>query len=286
VGRRRSGPPTTRHDGQRRAFGDRLRRLRREAKLTQRELAARAQISQSRISEWETGGVTPEKASIEALADALGVSPAARAELLDHLAQLHVEVSTWRVLHRAGMRSHQDRYGSMEQSSSEIREWSGSTVPGLLQTSDYVRTMCETWDVPGLVDVDGIVAGREHRQEILAERTKRFQFLMGESALRCRDIPAEVMAEQIDRILLLAAMRHIEVGIVPRDVMVPAATGFDVFDDRLVLIDLDTTEVIIRDPDQVARYLDIYERLRVRAVRGADLADLVRTIAHDLRRTQ
>jgi hypothetical protein len=68
--------------------------------------------------------------------------------------------------------------------------------------------------------------------------------------------------------------------------MVPAATGFDVFDDRLVLIDLDTTEVIIREPDQVARYLDIYERLRVRAVRGADLADLVRTIAHDLRRTQ
>ncbi len=225
--------------------------------------------------------MTPEKASLEALADALGVRPEVRLELLDHLAQLHGEVSTWRVLHRAGMQSHQGRYGSMEQSSYEIREWGASTVPGLLQTADYTRTMCETWEVPGLDDVEGIVAGREHRQEILADRTKRFHLLMNECALRCRDIPATVLSEQLDRILLLAAMRHIEVGIIPRDVMVPAATGFDVFDDRLVLVDLDTTEVIIEESDQVARYLDIFERLRARALRGGDLAELIRTIGGD-----
>jgi hypothetical protein len=226
--------------------------------------------------------VTPEKPSVEALADALEVPAETRAELLDHLAQLHVEVGTWRMLHRGGMRKHQDRYGALEQTSSEIREWSGSTVPGLLQTPDYIRRMCEVWNVPGLVDIDGIVAGREHRQGILADRSKHFLLLMDESALRCRDISPEVMAEQLDRILLLAAMHHVEVGVVPRDVMVPAATGFDIFDHRLVLIDLDTTEVTIREPDQVGRYLEIFERLRALAMRGADLAELVRTIAHEL----
>jgi transcriptional regulator with XRE-family HTH domain len=253
-----------------------------DAHLTQSDLAARAQISQARVSEWERGRVTPERPSIETLAEALRLAPDVRAELLDHLDQLQVEVSTWRMLHRAGMRSHQARYGSMESSASQVREWSDGVLPGLLQTSEYTRAMCEAWDVPGLVDVDGIVAGREQRQGILSDTTKRFTFLLNEAALRCRDIPADVMAGQIDRILLLAAMRHIDVGVVPLGIMVPASTAFDLLDDSVVLIDLDTTEVIIREPDQVARYIDIFERLRTRAVTGRALAALIEEIGTTL----
>ena len=273
---------STSHHGRPKDIGLRLRDLRKAAGVNQTELAHRLGIGQARMSRIELGTHVPTTDLVSRVLAALNSADDVRQDILDQLAELHVEVSTWRRLHRGGLRKHQDRYGAMEASASEIREWSDGVVPSLLQTSGYITAMCETWDVPGLVDVDGIVAGREQRQEILRDRTKRFAFFMNEAALRCRDIPSEVMAEQLDRILLLAAMRHIAVGIVPRDVMVPASTAFVVLDDRAVLIDLDTTEVIIREPDQVSRYRDIFDRLTARAVTGRALAALVQEIAGTL----
>ena len=92
----------------------------------------------------------------------------------------------------------------------------------------------------------------------------------------------EVMREQLDAILLASLASHIEVGVVPACVMIPASTGFRLLDDHAVFVELDTREVVIREPEEVARYLDIFERLRARAVRGAELAELVRGIASDL----
>jgi hypothetical protein len=170
----------------------------------------------------------------------------------------------------------------MEASAAAIRCWSDRVVPALLQTADYTRAMCDVYAVPGLTDVAGIISGRELRQEILGDRRKQFTLLIGEAALRTRDVPADVMADQLDRILLLAAMRHIEVGVVPVHVMVPASTDFLVLDDRVVVIELDTTELTIRETDQVKRYLHIFECLRARAAQGADLADLLRGIGAGL----
>jgi hypothetical protein len=53
--------------------------------------------------------------------------------------------------------------------------------------------MCRAQEIPGLSDVDGIVAGRIDRQEVLRDRTKRF-FLLAETVLRTRRAP-EVMSE-------------------------------------------------------------------------------------------
>jgi hypothetical protein len=44
----------------------------------------------------------------------------------------------------------------------------------------------------------------------------------------------------------------------------------------------DTRELAIHEAEEVVRYLDIFERLRARAVRGAELAELVRGIASGL----
>jgi hypothetical protein len=90
------------------------------------------------------------------------------------------------------------------------------------------------------------------------------------------------MREQLDAILLASLASHIELGVIPAGVMVPCSTDFLLLDDQTVVISLDTREVVIREPEEVARYLDIFERLRARAARGADLAELVRSIAGDL----
>jgi hypothetical protein len=179
-----------RSDGARRAPGDRA----------------------GRVSRLELETVLPTTDLVTRYLDALGASAEVRQEILDQLIEQRVEVATWRRLHRAGLREHQQRYGAMEQSATTIRAWTDRVVPGLLQTSDYTREMFRVWDVPGLTDVEGIVTGRVERQEVLRDRTKRFSFLLGEAVLRTPDIPPEVMQEQLDRIVLSSGSSHIEVG--------------------------------------------------------------------------
>jgi transcriptional regulator with XRE-family HTH domain len=60
-----------------RTVRQRIRELRRERGLTQEELCERAGISVDAISRIESGNRTPSLVTIERIADALGVSPAA-----------------------------------------------------------------------------------------------------------------------------------------------------------------------------------------------------------------
>ena len=61
---------------QRRLFGERLRTLRKDAGLTQQQLAQRSGFTVSVIARYEAGGSLPRPQAIEKLAAALGVSAA------------------------------------------------------------------------------------------------------------------------------------------------------------------------------------------------------------------
>ena len=54
-------------------LGEQIQRLRKEAKLTQRELGESIGVSASAVSQWESGG-TPDVALLPAIADRLGVT--------------------------------------------------------------------------------------------------------------------------------------------------------------------------------------------------------------------
>jgi hypothetical protein len=77
-------------------------------------------------------------------------------------------------------------------------------------------------------------------------------------------------------------MSHVEVAVVPAAAMVPASTDFRILDEQAVVIDLDTREVRIAERDEIARYVDVFDRLRARALRGDALADLIRDVRRGL----
>jgi transcriptional regulator with XRE-family HTH domain len=64
-------------------FGDLLRAFRREAGLTQEELAARAGLSDRGIRLLESGGAKPRKATLHLLVDALELRPPQSLELAE-----------------------------------------------------------------------------------------------------------------------------------------------------------------------------------------------------------
>lgn len=270
-------PPLTSQERQRAAFGERVRALREAAGLTQVELAQRVGRAQSRISEMEGGRTMPDRETLERIATALQLSPAVRTEVTDLLAQLQVELQTWRVLAHRGHGWNQHRIAQVERSASVVRYYQPTVVPGLLQTSAYARAMLAAYD-PSLLGIDDLVEGRLRRQEVLADTSKSFHFLIAESVLHSGRVPPRVLREQLDRILLLAAMQRIDIGVVPVGLQDLTMSGFAAFDDTLVAVELDTTEVRIKDPEGVARYLELFERLRAEAVRGAELAALVRRV--------
>lgn len=271
----------TPHEARRRALGDRIRRLRREAGLTQTALAAALELRQSSVSEWETGRTAPEANSLGRLVKVLELDEATAAELADELAELQLEISTWRTLHRSGHLANQARYARMEAEATTIRTLQMAVVPGLLQTPEYARAMMAHYD-PTLTGLDDLVEGRMRRQAILSEPGKRFEFLIAESVLRSRRWSPAIMREQLDRLLLLAAVQRVEVGVLPLGVQHLAITSFIALDDTLVLVELDTSEVMVREAREITRYLDLFERQRALAVTGGTLGDLVRQISQEL----
>jgi transcriptional regulator with XRE-family HTH domain len=267
-----------------RPIGPRLRALREAAGVSQSALASRTGIRQGRISELELAARVPTTDLVTRCLDALAVPADVRQDVLDQLIEHRAEVALWRRLHRAGLRQHQQRYADMERSATTIREWADHVVPGLLQTAAYTRAMCRAFATLAVTDIESIVSGRAERQQVLRDRGKRFVLLLGEAALRTHDIPAEVMDEQLDSILLTSAASHVDVGVVPLGAIV-AAGAFLALDDQAVMVQLETRELTIREPDEVTRYLDVFERLHTRALRGEALADLIRDVRHGLART-
>lgn len=55
-------------------ISDKMRRLREEKKLTQKELAAKLYVTPSTISKWETGVAVPDIYAITNMADIFGVT--------------------------------------------------------------------------------------------------------------------------------------------------------------------------------------------------------------------
>jgi transcriptional regulator with XRE-family HTH domain len=238
-------------------------------------------ISQTTMSDIETGNTTLTRETIDRLASVLALPENGHAELVDQLAQLQTEINTVRVLHRRGQRWNQDRLGALETSASVIRVYQQAVVPGLLQTPEYARSMLSLWD-PNLQGVEQLIAGRIERQGVLYDRSKRFHLLLNEGALRARLAPPPVLRGQLDRIVTLASgLDHIEIGVVPAEAPAFAMTSFDILDD-VASVETDASEIVVRDPREVARYIDLFEALRRCSLRGQDMVRLIRGIEQGL----
>jgi len=68
------------------------------------------------------------------------------------------------------------------------------------------------------------------RQQILYDSTKQLKFVVTESVLRTLLCPAQVMRGQLDRLLALIGMNHVEFGVIPL-----GARMLKILNDRLSL---------------------------------------------------
>lgn len=121
------------------------------------------------------------------------------------------------------------------------------------------------------------MSSRLRRQELLYEEGKRFNILIGETALRSLIGPPSVLAAQLDRLTGLVGLDTIALGIIPltASLKIPPTGGFWIHDERLVMVETWHAELWIDDADSIALYLRTWRTLRESAVYGSDAQRVV-----------
>lgn len=211
------------------------------------------------------------KRSVRQLADALGWGPA-KTSRIENGQQLPTsdEVLSWAVATEVGeaeglrwtelleevlsMRSTfqrrlkvsqaevQSTFDELEAMSTFIREFEPAVVPTMLQTPAYSRELFiqvqQLYNASR--DIDEAVAARRKRQEHLDDPSKRFEFIIGEGALRYAPGKADVMSAQLDRLISATDLLNVRLGIIPQLrglKMMPGPSSFMIYDNEAAIME-------------------------------------------------
>jgi transcriptional regulator with XRE-family HTH domain len=262
-------------------LGGRLRALRKAAGLTGVGAAGKTEMSQPKVSKIETGALLPSVDDVGKLLALYGAPTTERDELLEVARSLHTSAESARALTRGGPVRRQRQIAEIEAEAALVRTFEVAVIPWLLQTAEYARRVAARSD-PG--EVARMATAREDRQRRLYDGSTTFTFALMENALRARAGPADVMRAQLYHIASLSTLATVELGVIPQSAELHHVPlhGFDVYDDRLVAVRLETSTVTFTDPRDIARYVELFDEVCGLAVIGDDARALVTRIAAEL----
>ncbi|WP_435832586.1 helix-turn-helix domain-containing protein [Nocardia vinacea] len=263
------------------ALGARLRELRRDARLSGKQLAEACGWHPAKVSRIELGKQQPSEDDLLAWCRATN-SPLVYDDLVATLRNLQSMYLEWRRVVASG-RAHRQRQSlEIEGRAQYVRWFESWVVPGLLQTPEYAAAMlttCRALVPGGRDDIAEAVAVRMSRQRVLRTGRRRFSFVIGEAALHQTVGSSEIMAEQRRALIEHAANPRIDLGIVPATVDASVGShGFAIFDAERVMVETISAELTITRPSEIAIYADAFAIMHGLARHGAGAMDLISRI--------
>lgn len=264
-----------------RALGELLRRLRKDADLTGKDLAQRAHVAQPTISRIETGQLLPTPETVERLVSALGLDEAGRAELDTVLLRLRDEVARL----KGGLSGREAANAARVRAGRRVVSFQTALIPALLQTAEYARLALAVGRDVEEGDAAKAAAVRVEAQTVLFDPAREFSFLLTEGALRTWPGPASLMLAQLDRLAMVATLSHVTLGVVPWSVQVPAFPlhGFTIYDGSASVVESLTGDFTLTDTDELAAHMETFEAFAAVAVYGDALRRLLASVADDYR---
>ncbi|MEV0266819.1 helix-turn-helix transcriptional regulator [Streptomyces sp. NPDC050617] len=248
-------------------IGRALRELR-EASGKQAKVVARsAAMSPSKLSKIENEVLAPSVMDVERILTALEVSGEVKDQLTKAARRTATEATAWRIYRRTGSHKHQEDIRGIEAQTFLLRIFQPSCIPGLAQSPEYVRAVLGRH---GHTDdtLEKMMGARLRRQEILYDSAREFRFIITESVLRWRLVPAPMMAAQLDKLIALSRMPNIRIGVVPSVAAMPdlPTCSFVLFDARLAIIEIPHAEITTREMRDIEVYVakfNVFERVAV-----------------------
>lgn len=271
-------------------LGGELRRLRDLAGISGRELAKRVGISQSTLSRIEAGHVVPSLPQVLDWAREVGAEPESQHALRTLTEAAHSpEVHDW-AASLAGRPHLQDDIREFEEDAHLVRNFQPSLIPGLLQTADYARRVFANFDPPySKEDLAAALAARLHRQLVLYDTAKRFEFLITEAALRFRPGPHRVLLAQLDRIISIETLDTVTIGVIPQDIEACTTIphGFVIYeneDNALASAEPIPGNMVSRGPEQVDAHRRRWDALTRMALFDSDAREFIAALRAEILR--
>jgi hypothetical protein len=236
-------------------------------------------MSQSKISRIESGKILPTVVDVERILRALAVPSEVSGDLLSIARTANIDYASWRSVARIGIWRKQAELKALAESSVTVRHFLPAIPSGLLQTAEYARaTLTPHVEGRPARDVERAVAARVERQQVLRDESKQFWFLLTEQAVRWQRTDPSTMTAQIHHMIEVSRLPNVELAIIPQDAPVGMAplNTFVVYDDRLVLVELFSGEIALRDPQDVSYHLNLFEHFWKYALTGDAARDFMR----------
>jgi transcriptional regulator with XRE-family HTH domain len=200
-----------------RRLASELRRLRRGARLTGKEVARRLGWSEAKLSRIENGLTRVKLADLGKFLELYGVSEPHRGELVA-LAEESRETSPVEELGGYLPEGHAEIL-RLESEAEAMSTWEPQVVPGLLQLEDYTRAVLQPW--PGLfarpaAEVERRVQTSRLRQRVLTRvPPPGLLFVIDESVLLRGFAAPASMRDQLRHLAEISERPNVEVRILP-----------------------------------------------------------------------
>ncbi|WP_020667977.1 helix-turn-helix domain-containing protein [Amycolatopsis nigrescens] len=263
-----------------------LRALRKAAELSGERLAAKAHMSQGKISRIETGKILPTVTDVQRILRALEVPPDRAAELLKLARAANIDFVSRRRARQLGPRSYQRSLAAMVAQSDQVCCVFPAMLPGFLQTRAYARgNIYNPLSKYSTARREELIEAKLSQHELLRQGT-RFLLLCTEAAVRFPVVGHGDMAEQVEYLISTSKLPQIRFAIIPAGTRMPkpALNTFIVYDNRTVEMETHAGAINMRDPTQVEEHLELFEYFWSHAVEGDEARALLRSIADDFRR--
>lgn len=269
-----------------RELGKELRKRREAAGLSGRGLAREIEWSLTKISRIENGQYNLRVEDMIHYLGCCGVYPVQAKELVPLCHEAERDQGYWLSPHGQWLPDSLRSLIYHESTADSSTTYEPQLVPGLLQTADYARARIagERWRDPD--DIDRSVRIRLERQRILhVPHPAPFFFFVHEQALRLRVGSAAIMHDQLLKLVLLAALDHVTVRVVPSSAGERSAFGgpfvlFEYAKHRpLVCLDNHATGLFLEDRDYVEPYRALVPAIAEVALDGGQSRELIATLA-------
>jgi transcriptional regulator with XRE-family HTH domain len=266
----------------RRRLGQELRRLRELKGMTAEEVAERLLVSQSKISRLENGRRSISQRDVR---DLCGVYEVEDHRIVDSLMQMAKDSRQQGWWHAFGDIPY-SVYIGLETEAASLRVYESLLVPGLLQTPRYAEAV-----IPGTApevapdQLEKRIQVRMRRQERVNDphTPLRLWVVLDESALRRVVGNHLIMREQLEHLVELSKLPHVNVQVLPYDTGAHAGMSGtfsilefdDAADSSVVYIEGVTSDLYLEKTNDVHKYTIMYEHLRAQALNAEQSREFI-----------
>lgn len=192
---------------------DALERARRvDPKISERKVAIQLDVSNMTVNRWINGETTPSATDVASFLAVIGVVGEEKDRIL---ALASAPETDWLVAGPPGMNPQLATVMEYERDADHITDWAPLTIPGLLQTADYARSVISRGS-PDLTrqELENMVMVRNHRREILTRRDPvHLDAVVGLPAIHGGVGGLDVMREQLEFLIEMAGRSNVNIQV-------------------------------------------------------------------------